>query len=79
MKGHEVVYHAAISEPDEIWFYNALDLGAAVFISSDLDIANMVGKEEKLNIHWIDLQNRGYENGETNKYLLEKIKVLEAK
>ena len=44
-KGHEVVLKAG-NEPDNIWFIDALDAGAELFISPDWDIAFLCNKHD---------------------------------
>lgn len=42
-KGYKVVLRAT-DEPDHIWFEDALDLGAQVFVSPDWDISFMCNR-----------------------------------
>ncbi len=52
-QGFEVVFHAR-HEADEVWVPAALNKGANVFVSSDLDIPNLLDKEDT-NAIWIDM------------------------
>lgn len=52
--GHEVVYWAG-SEHDELWFREALDAGAEVFVSPDWDISILANHH---NVRCIRLPQR---------------------
>lgn len=76
-EGFDVVYKADHNTPDEIWFYEALDLGADVFVSSDIDIAILVDREYECNLSWVDVQNKPYK--EANGFLLKRLNKLKAR
>ena len=73
-KDYEVVRTAG-NDPDHIWISDALDKGADVFISPDLDIPNFLDKENADWARWIDIpQGLGYEK--QYKFIMEKLKKL---
>lgn len=61
-------------KPDEIWVEEALDLGANIFISPDLDIPNMLEKLESDAI-WIDVP-QGMPSNEQYIYLNKILKNI---
>ena len=42
--GHEIVCVAGRAEPDETWIERALDLGAEIIFSDDLDVPNYLDR-----------------------------------
>lgn len=50
----DVVFNAT-DEPDDQWIEQALDLGAQVFVSPDLDIPNYLADNGYDWVSWIDL------------------------
>ena len=75
--GYEVVYRAGAGQPDRKWFAAALERGAEVFISGDLDIAFLVEKEYDKRIKWLNFPNMPYDNGSANQWLLNRLKQIE--
>jgi hypothetical protein len=75
--GFEIVYKAGAGQPDKKWFAAALERGADVFISGDLDIAFLVEKQYDKRIKWLNFPNMPYNEGHANKWLLERLKQIE--
>lgn len=61
--------------PDEVWVYQALDLGANVFISPDLDIPNLIYRESDTAI-WIELP--GLKSEKQYAFLIKKLRNIES-
>ena len=70
---HEVVIWADDMQ-DEDWIDEALDLGAEVFISPDLDVPNYLDRVNS-NAHWIDVP-QGLPKKRQLNFLIEKLKGL---
>jgi hypothetical protein len=76
LKQHYEVVRTAGNDPDEIWLNDALDLGADVFISPDLDVPNFLDKAKADDAVWIDVpQKLSIEKQFT--FLMKKLKGLE--
>lgn len=74
----EVVFKAQ-NESDEEWIEKALDLGANVFISPDLDIPNYLDKYyPNAGYKWIDVK-QGLKKEKQIKYLTKRLKGLAIK
>jgi hypothetical protein len=72
----EVVLRAD-NEPDELWIEKAIDLGANVFISPDIDVPLILDKNyPDLDYHWIDVK-QGLASKDQYAYLLSKIKDIQ--
>lgn len=71
--GFDVVTIAGIGEDDESWVSRALSAGAEVFVSSDLDIPNLLERYDSMAI-WLDLPQ-----GKVNLYnwIVQSIKRME--
>lgn len=70
--GHEVVRVAEHGESDEDWVYDGVAMGAEVFVSSDLDIPNLLDLYGS-KAHWIELPQ-----GKINQlnFILKEIKKI---
>lgn len=69
----DVVFRAH-KEPDEVWIEAALDLGATVFISPDLDIPLYLDKVE-VEYKWIDVR-QGLRSGQQFSFLVKRLKKI---
>lgn len=77
-KEFEVVMMAE-NMPDEIWIEKALDKGATIFISPDLDIPLYLEKNyEELGLIWIDIP-QSMKGSDQYKYISNKIKKIKSK
>lgn len=72
-EGFEVVFKAGAGQPDVEWFAQALEKGADVFISGDLDIAFLVEKQYDLRLKWLNFPNMPYNEGTANNYLRDRL------
>jgi hypothetical protein len=68
--GYEVVFHAN-HEPDEVWIPAALDQGANLFVSPDLDIPNYLDRTDT-GAAWVDVP-QGLGGRSQFSYLLQQI------
>lgn len=75
-KHHEVVL-TADDQQDEIWIDDALDLGAEVFISPDLDVPNYLDRIHS-NAAWIDLP-QGLRTENQFSFLMDELKKIGVK
>jgi hypothetical protein len=71
--GYEVVYRAS-TEPDEVWVPAALDRGATVFVSPDLDIPRILDRVG-VDYKWIDVE-QGLRSDKQYDYLVKRFKKL---
>jgi len=72
-KHHEVVLVANDSQ-DEVWVDHALDLGAEVFVSPDLDIPNYLDRVQS-DAAWVDLP-QGLRTEDQFSFLMKQIERL---
>lgn len=76
MKGFDIVFKANTGQPDKEWFDQALEAGADVFISADLDIARLVETVYDKRIKWINFPNMPYSEGKANEWLSNRLTKL---
>lgn len=69
----DVVFRAH-REPDEVWIEAALDLGATVFISPDLDIPLYLDKSE-IEYKWIDVK-QGLRSSQQFNFLVKRLNKI---
>lgn len=70
---HEVVMWSG-DKQDEVWIEDALDLGAEVFISPDLDVPNYLDRINS-DAHWIDVPQNLPRNKQLN-FIISKLNGL---
>ena len=68
-------FFRAHEEPDEVWFNQALDLGATIFISPDIDISLMVDKMDSPLYKLIEVPQR-LSGIELMRFLRKRLKLL---
>lgn len=68
-KGFNVIFKAN-REPDEVWFRDALDMGADVFVSPDWDISFLCNR---YNVRWIRLK-QNLRNLEIGRFIESRLK-----
>lgn len=76
-KGFDIVFKASAGQPDKEWFDQALEVGADVFVSADLDIARLVEKEYDRRLKWLNFPNMPYFEGQANNFLYNRLKQIE--
>lgn len=69
----DVVFRAH-KEPDEVWIESALDLGATIFISPDLDIPLYLDKAE-VEYKWIDVR-QGLKSSKQFSFLVKRLNKI---
>lgn len=70
LPGHEIILWAG-DEDDEVWIQRAVERGAEIFISPDLDVPNILDANNYEG-HWIEYpQNLKKEKAE--KYILNQL------
>lgn len=72
--GYTIVYKARASEPDIEWVHNAVNNGATILISPDLDIPDLLDKNN-INAAWIGLP-QGIGGLDQAEYIKQKIARL---
>lgn len=75
-KGFEVVFKAGSGQPDKEWFFQALFVGADVFVSGDSDLALLVEQQYNQKLRWVNFPNLPYKDGHANAYLLNRLTAI---
>lgn len=71
----DIVFRAK-DQPDEVWIEMALDRGATVFISPDVDVPNYLDRLDDAAIYkWIDVK-QGLKKEKLISYLVKKLKEI---
>lgn len=75
-QGFEIVAKAGHGEPDAIWFARALEMGAIIFISADLDLATLVERQYDKKLFWLNFPSMAYGEGKANQWLNDRLLKL---